>query len=92
MDEEHDVVIFNALLVGLHLKLIMKHQPKHSLLNILINNLKPPTNRKVHTATRPNLLTLIMQFQMIIIPNVVEVLYLWIFNILLTNVLLEIHL
>jgi len=91
MDKEYDIMIFNALLIRLHLKLVMKNKPENSLLNVFINYFKSSCDWKVNNSTRTNLLILAISFYVVIISNVMRVFNLWVFDKTFINVFFKVY-
>ncbi len=79
MNKVHNIVIFYALLVWLHLKLVVKHQSKYSLWNVLIYYLESTCTWEFYYTLRSLLLALLMWSYLIsLLDHLVRVLYLWI--------------
>lgn len=91
MNEKHYIMIFYALLIWFHFKLIVKHKPEDSLLNIFIYDLESTCNRKVYNSTWTYLLILAISFDIIIISNVMGVFYFRILDKSLVNILFEVN-
>lgn len=90
MNEKNDIMIFNALFIWLHLKLVMEHKPENSLLNIFINYFKSTCDWKVNNSTRTNLLILAVSFYIVIISNVMRIFNFWVLNKSFINVFFKV--
>jgi hypothetical protein len=81
VNKVHDVMIFDTLLIGLHLELVVKNKPEHSFGDIFIDNFKPARNGKSHHGLGAHILLIF-----IIIPppivNIANVMKLFDFRVL----------